>query len=89
MMTWAHEDCDRPQEEEGMRKKAEEQLETHEAELEGARAKLAAAQTEVTGLKAAFFKVPGGRLNKGPPLASSGQGYGVKSGRGCRGSGRG
>ena len=39
-----------------MRKKAEEQLETQETELEGAHAKLAAAQTEVIGLKADFSK---------------------------------
>ena len=39
-----------------MRKKAEEQLETKEVELEGARAKLTAAQTEVAQLKEAFSK---------------------------------
>ena len=39
-----------------MRKKAEEQLETQETELEWARAKLVAAQTEVTGLKVDFSK---------------------------------
>ena len=67
-MTWAHGDCDRPQEEEGMRKKAEEQLDTHEAELEGACAKLAAAQTKVTSLKAAFSKYQEDALIKVPHL---------------------
>ena len=45
---------ERLQEEEGMRKKAKEQLETQGAELEGARTELAAAQIEVTSLKVAF-----------------------------------
>ena len=47
---------ERLQEEEKMGKKAEKQLETQGAELEGAHVELAAAQTEVTGLKAAFSK---------------------------------
>ena len=42
--------------EEEIRKKAEEQLETKGAELEGARAELTAAQTEVAQLKEAFSK---------------------------------
>ena len=37
-------------------KKKDEELETQGAELERARAKLVAAQTEVTDLKAAFSK---------------------------------
>ena len=39
-----------------MRKKAKEQLETKEAELEGARAKLTVAQIELAQLKEAFSK---------------------------------
>ena len=39
-----------------MRKKAEEQLETKGVELEGARAELTTAQTEVAQLKVAFSK---------------------------------
>ena len=39
-----------------MRKKAEEQLETKGAELDGALAELTAAQTEVAQLKKAFLK---------------------------------
>ena len=39
-----------------MRKKAEEQLETKEAELEGDRVELTAAQSEVAQLKEAFSK---------------------------------
>ena len=39
-----------------MRKKAEEQLETKGAELEGARAELTTAQTELAQLKETFLK---------------------------------
>ena len=41
---------------EEIRKKVEEQLETKEAELDGARAKLTATQTEVAQLKKTFSK---------------------------------
>ena len=43
-------------EEEGKRKKVEDQLETQGAELERARAELAAAQVEVARFKAGFSK---------------------------------